>query len=90
MTMPVMPDARDVIVMTDVEGPLTVDMVYVFGNPILADNAQPATFATIASITIPAGETSSPIVPIPGNVNAFSMSSASGATQVTVVQILNT
>lgn len=90
LTMPVMPAARDVIVMSDTVGPLELDMVYVFGNPILPANAGPsAPFVVIASLTIPAGSTTSPIIPIPGNVNAFTIAGAEGATQVTIVQILN-
>jgi len=90
LTMPVMPAAREVIVMSDTVGPLEIDMVYAFTNPILPANETPAFgFVTIATLTIPAGSTTSPIIPIPGNVNAFVVNPLEGSAQITIVQILN-
>ena len=91
-TMPVMPAAREVIFMLDssAAAPVDIDMIYMFTNPILPTNVvAPIPFVQIASVTIPTGSSTSPIVPIPGNVNAFTISGTDGTSIITVVQILN-
>lgn len=87
--MPVVAGARQVQVFSDQEGPITIEFLYAFGNPLSPSYTIPTDSAIISYFQIPAGETNSPIVFIPGNANAIAVRTAPGTTRLNIVQILN-
>lgn len=84
VVMPVVAGARQVQFFATED--LTVDFTYIMANPVLPSTTLMTPRVIVSSVTVTGGEPS-PILFIPANVNAFTVTSGTGF--INIVQILN-